>query len=81
MNSTEKDVLRTDIEKLGQKLDVDFVGVASQNRFKNAPKFHKSQDLLPDIQSVISVGLRIPDGVSEANHRAFEMDGFDSRPS
>lgn len=76
MSNDKKSRFRTDIEKVCKKLDIDFLGVASLNRFRNAPQLHRPQDLLPDAQSVVSVGLRIPDGVSEANRRAFEIDGM-----
>ena len=52
--------------------DIDFLGIAPVDRFENAPEGHKPTDLLPKAQSVIVLGVKLPLGVIEANHRAYE---------
>lgn len=51
---------------------IDFFGVAPVSRFENAPRSHRPRDFLSRANSVISIGLKIPEGVREANHKAFE---------
>jgi len=68
--------LREGLETKREELELDFLGVAPTDRFKNAPKSHRPTDLLPATRSVIAVGLKIAEGVCEANHRAFEEEGL-----
>lgn len=42
--------------------DVDYVGIAPVERFKNAPEGHRPQDLLPGAKSVVSIGTRVSKG-------------------
>jgi len=63
--------LADEIKKLALSSDMDYVGVASVDRFKNAPNGWKPNDLLQDCGSVISLGLRIGEGVRIANQRAY----------
>jgi len=42
--------------------DVDYVGISPVHRFKHAPIGHRPGDLLPEAQSVISIGTRITKG-------------------
>lgn len=74
MNSISPSDLKGKLEKICQNEGVDFFGVASVERFRNAPKYRRPQDILAKTKSIISIGLSIPDGVSEANHRAFAED-------
>jgi len=62
--------LTDEIKKLALSSDMDHVGVASVDRFKNAPNGWKPNDLLQSCRSVIALGLRIGDGVKMANQRA-----------
>lgn len=64
--------LKDPIEQLCSEKGVDFFGVAPVSRFENAPKSHRPQDFLSKAESVVSIGLKIPDGVREANRKAFE---------
>jgi len=57
--------------KLALSGDVDYVGVASVDRFKNAPDGWKPTDLLESCRSVVSLGIRIGEGVKVANQRAY----------
>ena len=63
--------LTDEIKKLALSSDMDHVGVASVDRFKNAPNGWKPNDLLQSCRSVIALGLRIGDGVKMANQRAY----------
>jgi len=56
MSLTEK------VKKLALKSDIDFVGIASVDRFANAPKGHKPDEILPNAKSVISIGIRMNRG-------------------
>jgi len=46
---------------------IDYTGIASAERFRNAPEGWKPTDLLENADSVISLGLRIGEGIREAN--------------
>ncbi|UCD73160.1 MAG: hypothetical protein JSW01_00515 [Candidatus Bathyarchaeota archaeon] len=50
---------------------IDLTGIASADRFGNAPEGWKPTDLLENAESVISIGLRIGEGVREANKLAY----------
>jgi epoxyqueuosine reductase QueG len=63
--------LTCEIKKLALSGDVDYVGVASVDRFKNAPDGWKPTDLLESCRSVVSLGIRIGEGVKVANQRAY----------
>jgi epoxyqueuosine reductase QueG len=63
--------LTREIKKLALSGDVDYVGVASVDRFKNAPDGWKPTDLLESCRSVVSLGVRIGEGVKVANQRAY----------
>ena len=55
MDNLTLEVKKYPRENLGARL----VGVASVDRFAGAPKGHRPDDLLPDAQAVIVVGLPI----------------------
>ncbi|MEM2272712.1 MAG: hypothetical protein QXX56_00675 [Candidatus Bathyarchaeia archaeon] len=54
---------------------IDFFGVASVDRFKYAPEGHRPEDLLVGARSIISMGVRILEGVREAAIRV-QYKGF-----
>ena len=64
------------VEFVRQEGPADFFGVRSQERFKEAPRFHRPEQILPGAESVLSFGLKIPEGVRKANHRAFQEEGL-----
>ncbi len=64
--------IRKTLEEMARGAGMDFFGIASIDRFSQAPAGHRPSDLLPGARSVISVGVRIPKGAVEANHRAYE---------
>ncbi len=64
--------LKETIKDYALSLDIDFVRIASIERFAHAPAGHKPTDLLPSAKSVICLGIKIPEGVVESNNRAFE---------
>lgn len=49
--------LTEEVKKLAKKLGAEMVGVASVERFKNAPLMHSPQGLLPTAKSVVVVGV------------------------
>jgi len=57
-NAEEYNTKLTDeVKKLAKKLGAEIVGVASVERFKNAPLMHSPQGLLPTAKSVVVVGV------------------------
>lgn len=52
-------------------------GIASVDRFKEAPAGHHPCDILPGCKSVIMIGMRLLDGAIQANFRAFEDGRWD----
>jgi len=46
-------------QELAFNNQIDYVGVATIERFRNAPEGHKPEDLLPGAGSVISMGIRV----------------------
>jgi epoxyqueuosine reductase len=63
--------LTDETKKVAFSSGMDYVGVASLERFKNAPDGWKPTDLLSSCGSVVSVGLKIGEGVRTANQRAY----------
>jgi epoxyqueuosine reductase len=51
--------LKSQIRKLAFDREIDYMGVAPVERFRNAPDGHKPGDLLPNAKSVISIGMRM----------------------
>jgi epoxyqueuosine reductase QueG len=46
-------------------LGADLVGVASVDRFEQAPEGHRPKDILPGARAVVAIAKRIPNGVVE----------------
>lgn len=65
MNITSK------VRRLALSNGMDYVGVAPVERFKNAPEGRRPTDLLEKAKSVVSMGVKIPRGVVEANKAAY----------
>ncbi len=66
------DGLTRSVKNLAIEDGVDYVGIATVDRFENAPKGWKPNDLLESAHSVISIGFRIGEGVREANKAAYQ---------
>lgn len=69
--------LVTDMKQLALASGMDLVGVASTDRFAQAPIGHHPEDILPGAKAVIVCARRIPNGVLDgpatAYHRAMEL--------
>lgn len=69
--------LVTDMKQLAFANGMDLVGVASTDRFAQAPIGHHPEDILPGAKAVIVCARRIPNGVLDgpatAYHRAMEL--------
>ena len=58
------------------KEGADRVGIASVDRFVNAPENHKPTDLMPTARSVVSIGMRKPIYIMEKMPRNPHYPGF-----
>jgi epoxyqueuosine reductase len=61
-----KDKLKEETRRFILRKGADLVGVASVDRFVEAPEGTKPQDLLPKAKSVVSFALHIPDGIVDS---------------
>jgi len=62
----------SDIRTLALGLGMDLCGIASVDRFATAPEGKNPCDVLPGCKSVIVVGVKLLDGIIQANFRDFE---------
>lgn len=62
------------VKGLAKDLGADIVGIASVDRFAGAPPGHGPQDLLPESQSIIVSGIRIPDPIVEYDRYHLKME-------
>ncbi|MDR3311114.1 MAG: hypothetical protein LBS90_07185 [Oscillospiraceae bacterium] len=60
------------VKTLAKNLGMDLCGVSGLDRFATSPAGRHPTDILPGCKSVIVVGVRLLDGVVQANFRAFE---------
>src|SRR5208283_5690023 len=60
------------IKDQAQNMGMDLVGIAPVSRFEGAPEGTHPTDFLPGCKSVISVGVRLADGVIQTIFRNFE---------
>ena len=60
------------IKEFARGLGMDMCGIAGMDRFAESPKGRHPTDVLPGCKSVIVIGVRLLDGVVQANFRAFE---------
>ena len=60
------------IKEHAKKRGMDLCGIAPVSRFEGAPKGTHPTDFLPGCKSVISVGVRLADGVIQTVMRNFE---------
>ncbi len=64
--------LKEEIRALARGTGMDLCGVASLDRFAEAPAELRPDRVLPGCKSVIVLGVRLLDGVIQANFRDFE---------
>lgn len=64
--------LRNKIEEIAKQNGLHDIGVASIDRFEGAPTGLSPLHLLPSARSVISLGIKLPKGVVEANRQAYK---------
>jgi len=55
-------------------LDMDYVGIASIDRFSGAPEGHRPEDILPGARAVIVMAIKLPQGAVQAVFRSYEED-------
>lgn len=60
------------IKEAAYKVGMDMCGIASLDRFEGSIKGRHPKDVLPGCKSVIVIGVRLLDGIVNANFRAFE---------
>jgi epoxyqueuosine reductase len=60
------------IKEHAHKIGMDLCGIAPISRFEGAPKGTNPTDFLPGCRSVISIGVRLADGVIQTIFRNFE---------
>lgn len=61
-----------EIKDYAKQIGMDLCGIAPISRFETSPKGHHPCDLLPGCRSVVSVGVRLTDGVVSGVFRNFE---------
>ena len=66
------DIKKEQIKDLAKSLGMNLCGVSNVDRLKTSPKGKHPCDVLPGCKSVIVVGVRLLDGIIQANFRAFE---------
>jgi epoxyqueuosine reductase QueG len=64
--------IKSVIKETALKNGMDLCGVASVDRFDESPPGRHPTDILPGCKSVIVVGVRLLDGVVQANFRTYE---------
>ena len=64
--------IKDQIKQKALELGMDLCGVASIDRFAESPSGRHPCEILPGCKSVIVVGVRLLDGIVQANFRAFE---------
>jgi epoxyqueuosine reductase QueG len=64
-----KEIVKTEAVNRGMSM----CGVAGIDRFNSSPPGRHPTDILPGCKSVIVIGVRILDGIVQANFRALKM--------
>ena len=64
--------LKQTLKEVALKNGMDLCGVASLDRFDEAPQGRHPKDILPGCKSVVVVGVRLLDGIVQANFRTYE---------
>ncbi len=63
---------KAELKELALARGMDMCGIASPDRFNEAPHGRHPCDILPGCKSIIVVGVRLLDGAVQVNFRAFE---------
>jgi epoxyqueuosine reductase len=64
--------LKQELQGLALANGMKYFGIASVDRFANLPEGHRPNDLLPRAQSVLVMGVVIPEGAIQGNLKAYE---------
>ncbi|MDR0906575.1 MAG: hypothetical protein LBN00_10460 [Oscillospiraceae bacterium] len=64
--------IKSSIRETALKNGMDMCGVAGVDRFEGSPPGSHPTEILPGCKSVVVVGVRLLDGVIQANFRSFE---------
>lgn len=64
--------IKAEIKELAKQCGMSMCGIANIERFKNCPSNLHPEGVLPGCKSVIVIGVRLLDGVIQANFRDFE---------
>ena len=64
--------IKEEIKEVAMRQGMDLFGVASIDRFSESPDGRHPCDILPGCKSVIVIGVRLLDGIVQANFRTFE---------
>ena len=64
--------IKRDIKDFALGTGIDLCGVSGVGRFAESPEGRHPCDILPGCKSVIVIGVKLLDGVVQANFRAFE---------
>ena len=67
--------LKSEIADFARSEGADLVGVASVDRFRDAPEGHGPLDFVEEAKSVIVVGIKVPDTVVEYSKYAYHFRG------
>ncbi|MGP3667465.1 MAG: 4Fe-4S dicluster domain-containing protein [Candidatus Bathyarchaeota archaeon] len=59
LKNNELSNLTEEVKKFLKDKGADLVGIASPDRLANAPDNHKPENFLPDVKSLISIGLKL----------------------
>ena len=65
-------MLTKEIKEIALENHLDYVGIAPVERLNTLPEGQKPADILPQARSVISLGIKISEGVIIANQRAYQ---------
>ena len=63
--------LKQELQELAGSNYMKYFGVASVDRFANMPIGHRPNDLLPNAESVIVMGMVVPEGAIQGNIQAY----------
>ncbi len=62
--------LREEVTQLAKSLGADLIGFAPASRLLAAPEGYRPTDIMREAKTVISIAVKIPEGVIEASRRA-----------
>lgn len=65
--------LAEELKDLARSLGADLVGVASVDRFEEAPEGHRPEDILPQARAVVAFAKRMPNGPLEGPATSYQQ--------